>query len=68
MSQVDQSAIEPWVREILRCPQCLSKLSDATGPDGAPELVCTDQACALAYRVEDGLPVLLVDQARRPGG
>jgi hypothetical protein len=31
-----------------------------------PELVCTSATCGLAYRVEDGIPVLLVDEARRP--
>jgi len=33
--------IEPWLREILRCPQCRSTLSDGSGP-GGPELQCTD--------------------------
>ncbi len=55
--------IEPWLREILRCPQCKSELVDGTGP-GGPELQCTSQSCALAYRVDDGIPVLLVDEAR----
>jgi uncharacterized protein YbaR (Trm112 family) len=55
--------IEPWLREILRCPQCKSELVDGTGP-GGPELHCTSQSCALAYRVDDGIPVLLVDEAR----
>ena len=68
MSQVDQPAIEPWLREILRCPQCRSELADGTGPDGGPELVCTDASCGLAYRVDDGVPVLLVDEARRQRG
>jgi uncharacterized protein len=60
------TAIEPWLREILRCPQCRSELADGTGPDGGPELRCTDATCGLAYRVDDGVPVLLVDEARRP--
>ena len=55
--------IEPWLREILRCPACRSELRDATGTEG-PELVCTGGDCGLAYRVEDGIPVLLVDEAR----
>jgi uncharacterized protein YbaR (Trm112 family) len=55
--------IEPWLREILRCPQCKSELADGTGP-GGPELQCTNASCALAYRVDDGIPVLLVDEAR----
>lgn len=58
--------LEPWLREILRCPNCRSELRDATGPQGGPELVCTNEACGLAYRVDDGIPVMLVDEARRP--
>jgi len=55
--------IEPWLREILRCPQCRSILSDGSGP-GGPELHCTNTACRRAYRIDDGIPVLLVDEAR----
>jgi uncharacterized protein YbaR (Trm112 family) len=54
--------MEPWLREILRCPSCRSPLRDAPGPDGRDELVCT--GCSLSYRVDDGIPVLLVDEAR----
>ncbi|GAA3619749.1 Trm112 family protein [Marihabitans asiaticum] len=57
------TAIEPWLREILRCPACRATLRDDEGPAG-PELVCTSEQCALAYRVDDGIPVLLVDEAR----
>ncbi len=64
MTEPTSAAIEPWLREILRCPQCHSELKDATGPSG-PELHCTDPDCALAYRIDDGIPVLLVDEARR---
>lgn len=60
-----ESTIEPWLREILRCPACRSELADETGPAG-PELVCAGTDCGLAYRVDDGIPVLLVDEARRP--
>ena len=56
--------IEPWLREILRCPQCRSTLSDGSGPSG-PELHCTNAECRLAYRIDDdGIPVLLVDESR----
>jgi phosphomannomutase len=55
--------IEPWLREILRCPKCRSTLSDGSGPDG-PELQCTNTQCRRAYRIEDGIPVLLVDESR----
>ena len=62
---MSESTIEPWLREILRCPACRAELRDGTGSDGH-ELVCTSSACGLAYRVDEGIPVLLVDEARRP--
>lgn len=59
--------IEPWLREILRCPACHAELADADGPTGAPELHCTNtSSCGLQYRIDDGVPVLLVDEARKP--
>ena len=58
-------SIRPWLREILRCPKCHAELRDDTGPTG-PELVCIDEQCALAYRIDDGVLVLLIDEARRP--
>jgi phosphomannomutase len=55
--------MEPWLREILRCPQCRSTLSDGSGPAG-PELQCTNPDCRRAYRIDNGIPVLLVDESR----
>lgn len=47
--------------EILACPQCRSPLrADAE----AAELVCTNDACGLAYPVRDDIPVLLIEEAR----
>jgi hypothetical protein len=60
---MSESTIEPWLREILRCPACRAELRDETGAQG-PELVCTGPDCGLAYRVDEGIPVLLVDEAR----
>ena len=59
----EETRIEPWLREILRCPQCRSPLSDGSGPRG-PELHCANAECRLAYRIDDGIPVLLVDESR----
>ena len=59
----EQTQIEPWLREILRCPQCRSPLADGSGP-GGPELHCTSPQCRRAYRIDDGIPVLLVDESR----
>ena len=57
-------ALEPWLREILRCPVTGATLVDGIGPDGSPELVSTDPVRPLAYPVRDGIPVLLADDAR----
>ena len=56
--------IDDWLLEILACPACHSPLRE---DDAASELVCTNAECALAYPVRDDIPVLLVDEARRPG-
>lgn len=57
----DQARLEPWVRAALRCPACHGELSDAATADG-PELRCA--ACSLGYPVRNGIPVLLVADAR----
>jgi uncharacterized protein len=48
---------------IIVCPDCHGDLAPVETEDGG-ELVC--QACGLAYPVRDDIPVLLVDEARRP--
>jgi uncharacterized protein YbaR (Trm112 family) len=58
------SAIDPNIDaallDIIVCPDCHGALELTA----TPELVCTQ--CGLAYPVTDGIPVLLVDEARRP--
>lgn len=50
---------------VIVCPDCHGDLAVVEGEaDGEGELVC--QGCGLVYPVRDGIPVLLVDQARRP--
>ncbi|GAA1791090.1 Trm112 family protein [Nocardioides hankookensis] len=51
--------LDPALLEIIVCPSCRSDLAVV-----ADELVC--QGCGLAYPVRDGIPVLLVDEARKP--
>ncbi|GAA2256601.1 Trm112 family protein [Streptomyces indiaensis] len=53
--------LESGLLEILACPACHSALTEQE-----TELVCTGADCGLAYPVRDGIPVLLVDEARRP--
>ena len=54
--------IEPRLREILRCPHCKGVLSDDQGPEGRSFVVPHANP---AYPISDGVPVLLVDLARR---
>jgi uncharacterized protein YbaR (Trm112 family) len=61
------TSIEPWLREILVCPKCHAALADTESLTGSPELTCTSGDCGLIYRVDDGIPVLLIDEARSPG-
>ena len=50
--------------EIIVCPNCHGSLSPTQTAEGG-ELVCQGE-CGYAYPVRDGIPVLLVDEARRP--
>ncbi|MBV9870336.1 MAG: Trm112 family protein [Frankiaceae bacterium] len=55
--------LDPALLEILACPNCRADLSV---DDAASELVCT--GCGYAYPVRENIPVLLVDEARKPDG
>jgi uncharacterized protein YbaR (Trm112 family) len=52
--------IDPVLLEIIRCPEDRGELKVS-----GEELVCA--SCGLAYPVRDDIPLLLVDEARRPG-
>jgi len=50
--------IEPWLLELLVCPQCKGELVHETDPEA---LVCN--ACKLRYEVRENIPILLIDEA-----
>ena len=52
-------SLSPELLEILACPKCKGDLEYRAEPE--EQLVC--HACRLAYRVEDGIPVMLIDEA-----
>ena len=54
----DTDVVGEAVAEVLRA-RCTAEVVD-----GADELVC--QGCGNAYPVRDDIPVLLVDEARKP--
>ncbi len=55
--------LDPELLEILVCPKCKGELTAQRGPDGA-ETSLDCPACSLSYPVEDGIPVMLVEEAR----
>lgn len=50
--------LSPALAAIIVCPECHGSLVEA-----ADELTC--QGCGLIYPIRDGIPVLLVDEARQ---
>jgi uncharacterized protein YbaR (Trm112 family) len=51
--------VKPELLKILVCPKCKGELTYVAEPE---ELTCA--ACKLAYRVEDDIPVMLIEEAR----
>ena len=52
-------ALAPELKEILACPKCKGDLEFR---EEEARIVCG--ACKLAYRIEDDIPVLIVDEAQ----
>jgi hypothetical protein len=44
--------------DIMQCPSCAGSLSEVMDP---PSLLCA--GCGLRYPVEDGIPVMLIEEA-----
>ena len=53
-------SLKPELLEILVCPKCKGDLEYR--PEPPESLVC--HACGLVYSVDDGIPVMLVDEAK----
>jgi uncharacterized protein YbaR (Trm112 family) len=52
-------ALAPELKEILACPKCKGEL-EFREEEG--EIRCL--ACRLAFRIDGGIPVMLLDEAR----
>jgi uncharacterized protein YbaR (Trm112 family) len=50
--------IDPELLAIMQCPACAGDLSER---HDRPALVCA--SCGRAYPVDDGIPVMLIDEA-----
>jgi uncharacterized protein len=55
--------LDPELLAILACPD--THHTPLTVDEAAGELLCS--TCDRAFPVRDGIPVLLLDEARRPG-
>jgi uncharacterized protein YbaR (Trm112 family) len=53
--------LDPALLDLIVCPACRGALAV---DEERSELVCS--SCGRAYPVRDDIPVLLVDEARRP--
>lgn len=51
-------ALDPLLLEILACPQCKGELEYR---EADAQLIC--HACKLVYRIEDDIPVMLIEEA-----
>ena len=57
------STLDPWLLERLVCPMTRTPLRY----DQATQELISD-AAGLAYPIKDGVPVMLVEEARQLGG
>jgi len=51
--------IHPELLEILACPKCRGDIRLSPSQDG---LIC--DRCRLVYEIRDGIPIMLIDEAK----
>ena len=51
--------IHPELLEILACPKCKGDIRLSDSQDG---LIC--DRCRLVYEIRDGIPIMLIDEAK----
>ncbi len=56
-------ALDEKLLEILACPNCRGDLDYREAED---LLICRG-SCGYRYPIRDGIPVLLIDEAEKPG-
>jgi uncharacterized protein YbaR (Trm112 family) len=52
-------ALAPELKEVLACPKCKGEVEIR---EETKEIRCV--RCRLAYRIEDDIPVMLIEEAR----
>lgn len=56
--------LDATLLEILACPKCKAKLEYRVGDKDGEEEVLLCHKCRLAFEVDDGIPIMLIDEAR----
>jgi uncharacterized protein YbaR (Trm112 family) len=54
-----QMALDPILLDILACPECKVRVEQQ-----GDRLICV--RCGRRYRIDDGIPVMLLDEAEPP--
>ena len=54
--------IDKELLEVLACPACKSPVREAED-----RILCANPSCGLRYPVREGIPVMLVEEAEKPG-
>jgi uncharacterized protein YbaR (Trm112 family) len=57
--EAQEMNLDQTLLDILACPECKVRVKLEEG-----RLVC--QQCGRRYRIEDGIPIMLVDEAEPP--
>lgn len=58
--------LDPALLEILACPACRSSVVWEPGePGGQGWIRCLKTECGLRYPVREGIPVMLVEEAKK---
>jgi uncharacterized protein YbaR (Trm112 family) len=55
--------LDSVLKEVLVCPQCKGALAE---DEANSRLIC--DKCRLAYRVEQGIPIMLIEEAEKVSG
>lgn len=53
-------SLDKGLLEILACPACKTAVKEE-----GEWLVCQSAACGLSYPVRNGIPVMLIDEAKK---
>ena len=58
----EKMMIDKELLEILVCPKCKTSVRLENY-----KLVCANAQCGLRYPIRDGIPVMLIEEAEKPG-